>query len=170
MKINIFYKSHLQKGVTIVEMMLYMAIFAILMTVLTQIFVSTLDLQTESKATSSVQQDGGYILSRLTYDIQRAHAVTLPAIYGIASPTLQITINGISYTYGLDANKNLVLSNDQGTSNLNSADTTVQSISFMRIGNSGGKSTIQISYQIRGTTQRVQGYQTQSFQTTVSLR
>lgn len=163
-------KEHIQKGMTIVEMLMYMAIFAILMTVLTQIFTSSLDVQLESKSTSSVQQDGQYMLSRLSYDLKRAQSVSIPANFGQPTGALQISIDGTTYTYSTDLNDNFTITNDQGTNNLNSTGTTVTNVSFLRIGNPGGKSTIQITYQVNSTTQQVSGYKRQTFQTTVSLR
>src|SRR3989338_7347848 len=47
-----------QKGVSMVELVLYMAILSVLLTILTSVFVSALDVQSESQATSSVEQDG----------------------------------------------------------------------------------------------------------------
>lgn len=167
---KIFVTRELQKGLTIVEMLMYMAIFAVLMTILTQVFLSTLDVQLESKATSSVSQDGSYMLARLSYDIKRSQAVLSPTTYGQPSNTLQLNENGITYTYTTDTNGNLLIVNNQGTNYLNSADTTVNNLSFTRIGNVGGKSTILLSFQVKSTTQRVQGYQTSNFQTAVSLR
>jgi len=76
-----------QRGLTLVEMLLYMAVFSILLTVLLQIFFSALDVQLESKATSGVDQDGTYIMARLTYDIQRAQAVITR--YHMDSPVIR---------------------------------------------------------------------------------
>ncbi|HUD44122.1 MAG TPA: hypothetical protein VMR41_01125 [Patescibacteria group bacterium] len=162
--------NFLQKGTTIIEMMMYMVIFAILMTILTQIFTSILDSETESKATSSVEQDGAYLLSRLSYDVKRAQAVISPTTYGVASTSATLNIGGINYTYSSSPSGNMILINNQGTNVLNSSDTTIANLTFKRIGNVGGKSTLIINYQMVGTTQRVQGYERRNYQTTVSLR
>lgn len=163
-------KKQVEKGITLVEMLMYMAIFAILMTVLTQIFISSLDVQLESKSTSSVEQDGTYILSRMSYDIRQAQSVVIPATYGQPTGTLELVINGINYTYSTDLNNNLTLTNNQGITFLNSAESTVTNVSFTRIGNVGGKSTIELSFQLNSTTQQNSGYQHMPFTTTVSLR
>ena len=163
--------KNLQRGITLVEMLMYMVIFAILMTVLTQIFISSLNVQLESKSTSSVQQDGTYILSRMSYDIKRAQSVVVPASYGQATGTLQLVIDGSNYTYSTDLNNNFTLTNAQGTTFLNSAESTVTNLTFIRIGNPGGKSTIQMSFQVNSTTkQQVSGEQSRIFSTTISLR
>ncbi len=158
------------KGFTLVEMLLYMAIFSILMGVLIQIFFSAIDTQLTSKATSSVDQDGAYILSRLNYDISRAQAVTSPSSYGVGASSLSLQIGGASYTYSLDSNENLVLNNTYGINQLNSVDTVLSNLSFTRIGNPGGKDTIQLNFQLKSTTQRNTGYELRNFTTTVSLR
>ncbi len=163
-----FFRS--QRGFTLVEMLLYMGIFSILMIVLMQIFISAIDTQLTSKATSSVDQDGAYILSRLSYDISRAQAVIAPSSYGSGSNNLTIQIGGSDYTYSLDSNDNLIVTNTYGTNQLNSVDTTLNNLTFTRIGNPAGKDTIQMSFQLKSTTQRNTGYELRNFTTTVSLR
>ena len=158
------------KGFTLVEMLVYMGIFSILMGVLVQIFFSAIDIQLTSRATSSVDQDGAYILSRMDYDISRAQAVTLPSNYGVGSNTLTLQIGSFPYTYSLDSNNNLVLSNPNGINQLNSADTTLSSLTFTRIGVPGGNDTIQLNFQLKSTTQRSTGYETRDYTTTISLR
>src|SRR5438067_4427716 len=93
-----------QKGFTLIEFLMYMGIFSILIVSLFQILTSVLDIQAESQATSSVDEDGKFILSRLAYDIQRASAVAVPVSRGAQGNTLQLTIGGVSYTYVVSGN------------------------------------------------------------------
>src|SRR4030042_5852170 len=71
-----------QKGFTLVEILLYMGLLAILLVVLTEILVSILAVKIEFEATSSVEQDSRFLLSRLFYDINRASAITTPGSIG----------------------------------------------------------------------------------------
>ncbi len=147
------------------EMLLYMAILGIFLTVLTQVFVDSLNVQLSSEATSSISQGGLFILSRLSYDIARAQSVTVPS-----STTLQLTINSVNYTYALSGNT-LQLTNDLGTDQINSYDANVSSLSFQKIGNTGGKYTVKINFTLTSKViQKGISSQTGSFQTTVGLR
>ena len=156
-------------GVTLVELLIYMALVAIFLITLTDIFASILNVRTESEATSSVDEDSRFILARLNYDINRAQSITTPASLGNSTPNLVIVISGINYTYSLNTN-NLELINNLGTNNLNSSETQVSGLSFQKIGNAGGKDTVKIQFTITSKTQRPAGPETKTFNTTVGRR
>ena len=173
MKKNFWIKKNNCAGVTIVELVIYLGILTILLTIFTTIFTSVIDVQIESEATSSVEQDRRFILSRLIYDITRAGSINTP--YSLVVPNnqsnnLQITINGIPNSYTLDGNGNLILTNNLGADMLNSYDTSISGLSFARIGNAGGKNTLQITFTLSSRTQRSGGSEVRNFQTTVGIR
>lgn len=160
-----------QKGVTIVELLLYMSILAVLLAILTSIFISALDVQSESQVTSSVEQDGNYILTRLAYDIHRAQSVNIPAINGTTANSFQIVINGVNYTYSIDGNSNLILANNLGSNNLNSSGASVSAFLVSRLGNVGGvENTLKINFTITSREEKISGHEAKNFQTNFSLR
>lgn len=160
-----------QKGVTVVELLLYMGILAVLLTILTSIFVSALDVQSESQATSSVEQDGNYILARLAYDIHKAQSINIPSSNGETSSNFQIVVDGVNYIYSIDANNNLTLTNNLGTSSLSNYGTSISAFSVLRLGNAGRvEDTLRITFTITGRTKRISGYETKNFETNLSLR
>lgn len=158
-----------QNGFTLMEMIIYMGIFLILLLVLTEIFISVLDVQSESWATSSVEQDGRFVLSRLFYDIHKADSIVTPANLGEENATLQIIVEGINYTYSLSDN-NLQLSNNNGTDKLNSFDTTISNFKVKRLGNLNGKNNIQVNFTVTSKQMRPKGPEVKNFQTTIGLR
>lgn len=162
-------KTNHTQAFTLIELLIFMALFSIIIFLLTDLFSATLQVKTESEATSAVQEDGSYILSRLMYDIPRASAVSIPASLGATGQSLQITIDGINYSYGLSGG-NLTITNNYGTNVLNSTETTVSSVSFKRLGNGNGKDTIQIQFTVTSTAIRNSGAESRSLQTTVGLR
>ena len=165
-----------QRGFTLIELVIYIGILSILLGVLSSIFTAIVDVQLESEATSSVDQDGRYLLAKLSYDVQQlnpyAHstdAVVIPANPGDTSDTMQLNINSILYTYSLDANDNLQVT-DSGAGNsyqLNSYDTSVSNVSFTRVGSGDSNDTVQVSYTINSRTKERSGQETKSFQTTL---
>lgn len=160
-----------KSGFTMVELLLYMGLLGIFMTVLTTMFTSVLDVQLESEAVSSVAQDGRYLLSRLTYDIHRANSIIAPVNLGEPSSTsLSLNIDGVVTSYTI-TNGNLVMSNDNGNNNLNGFDTEVSGLTVTRLGNSGGKNTLTLEFTLTGKAIRPgNNLETKTYQTTIGLR
>jgi prepilin-type N-terminal cleavage/methylation domain-containing protein len=158
-----------QSGFTLVELLLVMALFAMLLTVMTDMFASIMNVRTEAEASSSVSEDGKYILSRLGYDVKRSSSVTTPASLGASGSTLSIVIGGVTYGYAL-AGGNLQLTDNVGTDNLNSSETTVSALTFQRLGNVSGKDTIRVSFTLTSKATPDQGKKSETFTTTVGRR
>ena len=156
-------------GFTIVELSIYGAILGIFLVVLTTLFTSTLDLQLESEATTDVVADSRYIFSRFSYDIGRATAITIPASLGLETNSMQLTIDGTVYTYSVN-NGRLELVSGAGTDPLNSAGSLVSDLSFLRLGNVGGKHSLRINLTITSTTKLPGGPEIREYQTTIALR
>lgn len=163
------YPKTLKKGFTVVELLLYMAIMTVFLTVLTDIFTSVSGVKTESEMSSSVAQDNTFILARLMYDIQRANSIIIPSAAGLQSTSMELSIGGGSYTYALN-NGNLELTSPAGSDNLNGFNTIVSGLNFARIGNGGTTDTIQISYTITSRQTGKSGSESKTVQTTVGLR
>ena len=166
------FKFQIKRGFTLIEIIIYMALLSIFLLTLTDIFVSILDVQLESDATSAVEQDGRFILSRMAYDIPRASSIDIPPQIGQTRSNLRMTIGGVTYEYAENGG-NLQLTNNLGTSNLNGSETAVSNLSFQKIANSavvGTKETIKINFTIESITQRTQGPEVRNFQTTVGRR
>lgn len=162
-------KNKYQAAFTLIEMIVYMSLLSILLMVLTGIFASALEVQKETEATSSVEQDGRFLLSRLAFDIERADTLVIPVNLGDTSSTLQIKIGGIDYAYSL-AGGNLTLINNQGADMLNSFDTGISNLSLQRLGNTTGKNTIRVSFTVTSKTARAGGPEVKNYQTTIGLR
>ena len=157
------------RGTTIVELLIYMGMFTIILSVLTAIFVTTVNIQLESEALSSVQQDGRYITARLFYDINRAQAITTPVLAS-QSANLNLTIGGLEYAYSIDGNSNFTITSNSVTDNLNSFNTSVSNLSFKQIGNTGGRNTVQVDFTITSKVKKDSGIESSDFHTTVGLR
>lgn len=164
-------------GFTLVELLLYMGIFAILLIVMMQLFTAILSTHAESQATSGITQEGNFILSRLAYDIRRADSVDYPTTYGTAFPKLTVTTSGVSDTYQYDNTKKTLSVTTGGTTYpLTSYGAVVKQasdVSFTLLGNGAGyKPTVQIILTLTSTTTRPgsSSPQAQQFETTVGTR
>ncbi len=158
-----------QAGVTLVEVLLVMGLLSIFLIALTTMISSTLDVQNQSQSTSTVTQDGRFILARLNYDVSRATAVTAPASLGSIGSSLTLTIGGVATTYAL-ASGNLQLTDSSGTANLNGSETTISAVTFQRLGAPSGKDTIRASFTVTSKAQAKSGASVQSFTTTIGRR
>jgi Tfp pilus assembly protein PilW len=162
-------KYIVQRGFTIVELLIYMGLMSIFLTVLLGIFTAALKTKLASQSTSAISQDSRYILSKLSYDANNADSIASPTL-GVTSDSLQIITSGITSTYAINGG-NLIKTTGGVSANLNGIDTLLDSISFKNIGNPGGKPTIQVVYTVRSKI-IIQGggTETQTINTTIGTR
>lgn len=160
------------QGFTIIELIVYMGLFSILVGIITSVFVSLLNNQFTAETTANTDENGKYILARLTYDIAQSQNVVVPGAIGTQTNNLQLTINNINYSYSLDSSGNFQIkdiTDNLPSYNLNDYDATVSGLLFKKIGNTGGKSTIQINFSVvSNTVQKTE--QTKAYETTIGTR
>lgn len=157
-----------QAGFSLVELMIVMGLLSIMLMVITDMFTSVLNVQTESESNAAVSQDGRFILARLSYDVNRAVSISTPATLGGSGSSLAIVIGGTTYTYALSGG-NLQLTNIFGTNNMNSSETTISNFSVQRLG-TAAKDTVRISFTVTGVATPDQGAKTETYTTTVGRR
>lgn len=147
------------------ELVLYMGLLLILLAILSQLFTASIESQLASQSFSYVQQDGRFILNRMTYDIQNATAVATPSTLGSSTSTLQMTVNGATSTYSLTG-QNLLLNGVR----LNGFNTAISNLSFQKLGNVGGKPTIKLSFTVTSLVLKNGSPEVKNYQTTVGLK
>jgi type II secretory pathway pseudopilin PulG len=160
----------IQKGVTIVELIVYIGLLSIFMLVLVDVFVTILNAKLESESTSSLNQDARYIYSRLAYDVGNADSMTLPLNLGNTEGSLQVKTGNVTDTYSLDGSGNLNLYNGTTTMKLNGDDTTLTNLSFTRLGSPDEKPTVKVSFTIKSLVNLQSGEQSRTIDTTFGLR
>lgn len=141
---------HDQSGVTLVEVLVTMGLLSTFLVVIATIFTASVDVQLQSHSYSVVSTDGRFVVARLSYDIARASAVSLPASLGESSGSLGITISGNTYTYGV-INGRLQLTDNNGADYLTSADDTASGLTFTKLGNTGGLESVSFSFTLTST-------------------
>lgn len=136
-------------GFTIVELLLYMALFTGFMTILSGLFISTLETQLDASANSKTSQDSWYLFSRLGYDMYRATSITNPATNGETTTTLTFENDTATVTYSLVGGK-IVITEDGVTTPIISENVTATNLNFNRLGAQDGKSTISVHFELQG--------------------
>lgn len=147
--------TKLSKGTTIIELLIYLALLSIFLTVLLNIFVTTLDFKLSSESTSTLNQDTRFIFSKISYDVYNADSFTVPN-----SLELNTVRGAVSTNYSL-VNGDLMRNSEK----LNSLDTKIENISFTKIGN-----TVQVSYTLQSQFLLPGGQRTQTVETTIGTR
>ena len=158
------------KGFSLIELVIYIGVLSILLGAMTSVFTTIVDVQLESSATSSVDQDGRYILAKLLHDFQASTPIVIntPSSPGTTTTSLSLTLNGdaTSSAYTINGSNNLILTNSFGSNMLNSSDTSVATFSAKRIGNGGTSDTVEISFTLNSRTKQRSGYETKTFMST----
>ncbi len=144
-------KKSTEKGITIVELLVYIGLLSVFMIVLLDVFTSILGARLESQSTSTVNQDARYILSKLNSDVTSSASFNIPN-----STTLIVGPN----TYSL-IGSDLVLNSVK----LNGSDTRVSNLSFTKIGN-----TVKTSFTLESLVESPSGTQTRTIQSTFGVR
>ena len=140
-----------------VELLIYIGLLSLFLTILTTLFVSIFKLQLTTQATSSLTQDTRFIIARMGYDIGNAASLIVP-------DSTHLRFNGTS-TYSLDGDGNLILTIDGIGSRLNGLDTNISNISFQQV-----DETVQVKFTIDSNVIEESGPRSQIVQTTYGLR
>ncbi len=162
-----------EKGFSLLELLLYIGIFSMLLVTLFQLLTSIFDVQLESTGSSSVDQDGLFIMNRLTYDIQQATSIATPSAAGLTTSAFGFVAGGSTYKYSTSSG-NLILANlTAGTADqLNSVNTTVSNPSFTLLTDTQGKNfeTLTISFKVTATAVDRNSSKSKTFKTTIGVR
>lgn len=151
-----------KKGVTLVELLIYLGLASIMLVVLSELFVSILNESVETQNYSAVQTDGRYILARLRYSINNADSITIPANLGDSSGELTTIVGSNQFHYYVNSDK-LYLNDGTGDYLMSSLDTKITDLVFSRQGNVGGKPVISIVFTASSGETGTAQHETQTF-------
>lgn len=162
MKIRKLKRTHIQtvegkRGFTLVELILGMGLLTILLGILLNVFVSSVELKLESEADSALTNDARFIVNRINLDVRDAKAIIEPSMPNGTSQTLIININDVLVEYRVDEAGRLIRIQGADSQLVTSSATRVEAINFTSIGEVGGRNNIQISLNLEAVTQTVRG-------------
>lgn len=162
-------KSLGNKGITIVELMIYLGLSIVMLLVLSQLFVAILEESVKVQNYSAVQTDGRYVLGRLKMQLNNADLVSVPTNLGDSAGELVLTEDGTTYHYYIN-NEQLYLNDGTGDYLVSDLDTRITNMLFTRTGNTDGKPVILIEFTsssgVAGTAQ----YESQTYKGAGGLR
>ncbi len=158
-----------RKGITIIELVMYMSILSVLLLFFTDMFATLVNRQLETESLSVVQQDANYLMARLSYDFLDATSITVPATPGATSSSLQLGGTTVPTTISLNAGL-AVLSKGGNTFILNSPLTTISNLVFQRLGTGAVSDVVRVQFDISSTIQEQSGTDVTHFSTTLGIR
>ncbi len=158
-----------QTGFSLVEMLIYLGLVTIFMVVVTNTFVTILEVQSESLGRSAVVENGQFVVARLGYDIARATNVTTPAAPGDQATTLVIITPSATVSYTLDGGV-LRWSDGSQTLDLHGPELSVDAFEVTRLGEIGGTPTLRVVVTLTTLDTSASGNRTETFTTTFGLR
>jgi type II secretory pathway pseudopilin PulG len=141
-------KKQTLKGFTLIEILIYMALFVGFLLLLSALFISILDTQLNSSISSQMDQDTWYLINRLQYDMYRADSIELPVNNGDEGDTLVINVAGSTISYSLNNDQLIITENGQSYSLINQ-DSRVFNLNFKKLGNLDGESTISVYLELK---------------------
>lgn len=81
-----------QKGYTLIELLLYVAIVSVLLTSVTLFYGVALDARVKNQSISEVEQQGTLAMEHITQAIRSASSVTAPVAGATSGPNGQLTL------------------------------------------------------------------------------
>ena len=166
-----------QHGFTIIETLVYLGLFAIVMTGIISVAYGIFESSGRNQAKVMVQTEGNFILGKINWAMTGATStsVTWPNL-GATDSVLQVSKTGVPDPLCIRLNTGKVqmktgsiCSSTTGYTDLNNSNITVSSLFFARKGSVSGTESIEASTTLQTLTPNGATY-TQTFTTTKYLR
>jgi len=145
-------KTH-QKGFTLIEVILYITIFAMIIGAIAGLTILTVSQRQKNEVISSVNYQGEAVLSLLSQTIHQASSINAPSL-GTSSGALSLTmptqsVNPTifsSYNDGSTTHLEISQGSPAVNSYLTNSHVTLSNLNFSNLGLSGTRGSIQISF------------------------
>lgn len=157
------------RGFTVIELLIYMSIFAIVLAISVDLLFQSKALEVQIAQNQEIDRNAQIALLEMTQTIHAAQDVTSPQI-GLSANSLAID-NG-TILYFVDAS-GVLQKNDNGQlSNLTGPLVTIENLSFTTRAESGQKPTVSLSFSVKSKTLTYgqTDYISRAYQTTLQLR
>jgi len=160
-------KKNKNRGVTLIELLLYCSILTTILMVIFELFIQTSLSRLSSINENAILLNSQKILFDLGETVRGANSITLPII-GQNGSTL--TLNNGQVTYQLDETGNLTKKENLETNKLNNSEVTIENLNFKVLGPSIIQSTVKVSFTLKATILKQGKERKEDFQTSISLR
>lgn len=157
-----------ERGLSLIELIIYFALFSVLIALVAKFLFDLKTLQLESQAYLSLNREARFLFLEIQKDLRSCQSIDAPAP-GETGDSL--SLNGGEITYSLTPEGVLEKTNLLGTFPLHSSRISIHQLSFTRSTDLNQKENIQIQMELKSQ-RLLEGKREKSLslQTTVSLR
>ena len=124
-----------KKGFTLLELLIYVAILAVLMVGIASAFISFNRGRGQVEARSEVNSNLQFAIEKISHDLKFASSVTTPAAAGASSNTLVLVLDGSNITYNVSSGQLKRQVNSETPETITSDKVTVATPTFTRLEN-----------------------------------
>ena len=124
-----------KKGFTLLELLIYVAILAVLMVGISSAFISFNRGRGQVEARSEVNSNLQFVIEKISHDLKFASSVTTPAAAGSSSNTLVLVLDGLTITYNVSSGQLKRQVNSETPQTITSDKVTVATPTFTRLEN-----------------------------------
>lgn len=161
--------SSRQHGFTLVELMVYFMLFGMLILVVLNMFISSLELKVRDSSSTVLDQESEFLLAHLGYELRNANSVTAPAPSGTSGSALTLVTDQGTVVYELSSGR-LIRTLNATPMYLTSDKVQVQSVSFTNQSNSESTVMAFTISMVPNTDSSTPGFETRQISNTVALR
>lgn len=140
----------MKQGFTLVELLLFLALFSALTVILSSIFMTALETQLSIGTRTSLDVQRDFIERRILYDLRNASNVSIPSEYDTTSQALELTVDGVSHVYSVVDNR-LVLTKDSNSLFLTDDSISVSSVDVQLQGESADNPIVSVAIVFEGS-------------------
>lgn len=141
-------KNHQQTGFTLIEMLLYIALSAVVLLALSQFFVLALSVRVKAQSVAEVEQQGTLVLKKIIQVIRNGSAIAVPAIGATStSLTLAVPTGSKSPTVISQSNGRITITEGAGaTEYLTDRHTVVSNLIFSNLSDASARGTVKAQF------------------------
>ncbi len=168
-----YYTYRSKKGFTIIELLAFSAIFAIVMVAFITMMVAVIRIQSRQSAAAEVNQESQFLLQQIQYYIERSSLVELNQ--DIATSTLKLRMAASSldptYIYLSSGTPGTVYLQQTATGTpqpLTTPRVNVTSLTFIKRSNAPGHDSVSVSFVVANNTQNATQQFSEALQTAIA--
>lgn len=146
LKIKNLPKSARFRGFTLIEIIIYMGLLAMILLVVVNLMITSSSFSQEENARLEIQQNARFATERIIRDLQSNQAISTP---NNSTPTNNLIIASGPQQIAYSLNNNRVIRTDTtSVENTTNNQVKIDFLEFKRIENTGGKPTIKITMRV----------------------
>ena len=138
------------KGFTLIEVLLYVAMLAVFVVVISTFWQGLLDVTEKGKAMNTVNTEGQFIMTKILQRIRESNSITSP-LPGNSSPTINLVYSNVNLNptiFDLSSGNLRVSEGPSTFANLNSPDVIISDVVFSNSSGPDSLGSIRVEFEV----------------------